>query len=94
MCVCVTQHNCGCCCCRLRCSMAEQRLARKYDYLRVLPSTMHPALVLFLRRFQQDDWFDRMPHVIWDRFAYSSRANFRDTRLIELDYWSRVEEVD
>ena len=44
--------------------MAEQRLARKYDYLRVLPSTMHPALVLFLRRFHQDEWFDRMPHVI------------------------------
>ena len=98
LCVCVgvrvCYQLCGCC---LRCSMAERpvrKLSDKYSYLQPLPSSMHPGLALFLRRIHHQQWFDRESGDIWDKFAYTSRANFRDTRLIEINFWNAIQEVD
>jgi hypothetical protein len=59
-----------------------------------LPSTMHPGLALFLRRFRNDDWYDGLPNLAWDRFAKTSRANYRDTKRFVADFWEGTEKCE
>ena len=69
-------------------------LRRVSDEFRFLPSTLHPGLLLFLRILPPEDYLDVSDIVVWDMFGYTSRANFRDTKRIMLDWWANVPEVD
>ena len=60
-----------------------------------LPSTLHPGLKFFLRQSARADWFAPTLDVWeWKLFSRTSRANYRDLKRIETDFWDSVPQID